>query len=121
MLINITNHPYATWDEKQKTAAQVYGECVDMPFPNISPQMDEDGVNRIVESFVERIMKMAVVDKLTVHVMGEFTFCYALIRKLHQAGVRCVASCTERDVTILENGSKQVKFHFTRFREYSII
>lgn len=120
MLINLTNHPYAKWDEKQRTAAAVYGECVDIPFPNVNPLMDEDNVSHMAEEYAKRIMQMAAAVELTVHVMGELTFCYALIRKLQQAGVRCVASCTERDVTIAEDGSKQVRFHFTRFREYNL-
>lgn len=118
MLINLTNHPYTTWDEKQRTAAGVYGECVDMTFPNIDPQMDEADVSHLADEYAGRIVQMGAGCELTVHVMGEFTFCYSLIRRLQNAGVRCVASCTERDVTIAEDGSKATKFHFARFREY---
>ena len=39
MFINYTNHPSASWGEKQTDEAKKYGEIVDMPFPNISPQM----------------------------------------------------------------------------------
>lgn len=31
MFLNLTNHPAEHWDEKQKTAAQTYGEIVDFP------------------------------------------------------------------------------------------
>lgn len=118
MFINISNHPYTTWDEKQRAAAQVYGECVDMPFPSIDPKANENDIERLAEDYAGQIMRMATADELTVHIMGEFTFSYALIKKLQQAGVRCVASCTMRDVTYANDGTKQVKFHFTRFREY---
>lgn len=32
LLINLSNHPYALWEQKQRDAAEVYGECVDLPF-----------------------------------------------------------------------------------------
>lgn len=99
----------------------MYGECVDMPFPNIEPQMDEEEVNRMADDYAERIISMGEDCVLVVHVMGEFTFCYALIRRLQNAGIRCVASCTERDVTIADDGSKTTKFHFARFREYVLL
>lgn len=121
MLINLTNHPCDKWDEKQRTAARVYGKCVDMPFPNIEPLMDEKEVNSMADDYAERIIRMGEGSVLVVHVMGEFTFCYALIRRLQNAGIRCVASCTERDVTIADDGSKTTKFHFARFREYVLL
>ena len=39
MFINYTNHPSASWGEKQTDEAKKYGEIVDMPFLNISPHM----------------------------------------------------------------------------------
>lgn len=32
MFINYTNHPSASWGEKQTDEAKKYGEIVDMPF-----------------------------------------------------------------------------------------
>ena len=39
MFINCTNHPSASWGEKQTNEAKKYGEIRDMLFLNISPQM----------------------------------------------------------------------------------
>ena len=37
MLINLSNHTSAMWDESQKKAALIYGKLVDLPFPAIDP------------------------------------------------------------------------------------
>lgn len=118
MLINLTNHPYAVWDEKQKGAAAAYGECVDIPFPAIPAMADEQEILRLARDYADRIVPLKKVGEATVHVMGEQTFCFALIRILQDEGIRCIASCSERDVTMAADGSKQVRFHFARFREY---
>lgn len=115
-LINLTNHPYADWGEEQKEAACKYGECFDIPFPAVDPEADSDGINALADEYLAKILEFD--DDLTVHVMGEQTFCYTLISKLTKAGIPCIASATARDVTILPDGSKQVRFHFARFREY---
>lgn len=115
-LINLTNHPYSAWGEEQKEAAARYGECIDIPFPAVDPEADTDGINALTDEYLVKIMQSG--EDLTVHIMGEQTFCYALISKLLKAGIPCIASSTARDVTILPDGSKQVRFHFARFREY---
>jgi hypothetical protein len=43
-----------------------------------------------------------------VHLMGEMTFTFALVRKLQAAGIRCVASTTARDV-VEEGGGEGVE------------
>ena len=50
--------------------------------------------------------------------MGELTFCYYAIRLLKKAGIRCVASTTERIVEKSEDYQKLVRFSFVQFREY---
>ena len=121
MLVNLTNHPYAEWGEQQRKAARCYGECVDMAFPMVPPEADEREVGLLADSYFDRIIQLGDSAAMTVHIMGEQTFCYALISKLLRAGVSCVASCTARDVTVLEDGSKQVRFHFSRFRTYAVM
>lgn len=116
MLINLSNHPYRQWGEEQKKAAGCYGECIDLPFPNIPAEYDETEVDVIANRYLDKILSYG--RDLTVHVMGEQTFCYALISRLLKHGITCIASCTARDVTMLQDGSKQARFHFTRFRKY---
>ncbi|WP_231999441.1 hypothetical protein [Prevotella melaninogenica] len=50
--------------------------------------------------------------------MGELTFCYYAVRLLKKAGIRCVASTTERIVEETEDHRKLVRFSFVQFREY---
>lgn len=116
-LVNLTNHPYSGWDAEQTKAARAFGECVDMPFPVVDPEAGTEEIQALAEDFMNRII--ALDGELTVHIMGEQTFCYALISLLLKRGIRCIASCTSRDVTILPDGSKQVRFHFSRFRDYA--
>lgn len=118
MLVNLTNHPYSEWGEQQREAARCYGECVDIPFPMVPPDANAREVELLADSYFDRIIQLDSPEVITVHIMGEQTFCYALISKLLRAGVPCVASCTARDVTVMEDGSKQVRFHFSRFRPY---
>ena len=35
IFVNHTNHPSARWSAEQISAAQVYGEILDMPFPAV--------------------------------------------------------------------------------------
>ena len=113
MLLNLTNHPSATWSPEQIVAA--HDVVVDMPFPSVPPDADEVYIDMLASEYLDRILQM---DNLSaVHIMGEFNFCYALIYKLKAHGVKCVASTTLRE-TVEENGLKISKFIFVRFREY---
>ena len=112
MLINLTNHPYPEWGEEQKTAAEVYGECVDIPFPQIAPEADEKEINALADEYVGRVHEVAGNhDDVTVHIMGEQTFCFSIITKLLREGIRCVASTTKRN-------SPAEPFRFYAFRSY---
>lgn len=115
-LINLTNHPYSEWSEEQREAARKYGECIDIPFPAVDSDADSDDISRLAERYLHQISEYG--QDVTVHVMGEQTFCFALISMLIKKGITCIASATTRDVTILPDGSRKVHFHFSRFREY---
>ena len=118
MFINLTNHPSENWSTEQLKAAQEYGEVIDMPFPNVDEQATETEIKRLADEYVSIIKSKGKEQDLTVHIMGEHTFCYALISKLQKEGIRCVASCTKHDTFTNERGQKVSTFHFTRFREY---
>ena len=119
MLINFSNHPYESWSDAQKLASVPYGEVVDLPFPSVSPEADEEYVGVLAALYLEKILAMGKASEITVHIMGEQTLCFALILLLQRHGIPCVASCSARDVTVQPDGSKVVGFHFTRFRRYS--
>lgn len=120
MLINLTNHPHAEWDEAQKQAATQYGECVDLAFPAIDPQMDSDDIDLLADEYLQQIKQLAAQNEAipVVHLMGEMTFLYRLVRKLEDAGIACVASTSERVSIDLGNGTKNTIFKFVKFRNY---
>lgn len=120
MLINFTNHPYSVWSENQRMAADCFGEIVDVPFPEVDPNADETTISHLADEYVDQLLAGRKVETLSVHIMGEFTLCYAIISRLQARGVRCMASCTRRDVIYSHDGTKKVGFHFTRFREYTL-
>jgi len=118
LLINLSNHPHNLWDEKQLRSAEVYGDIVELPFPDIHPLWNEKDIEQLSEEYTECVMAMGSSVQLTVHLMGEMTFCYSLLRKLEKRGIRCIASCTQRNVMETPEGVKQVVFDFEQFREY---
>ena len=116
MLLNLSNHPLSNWSEEQKRIAEaLFGEIVDMPFPQVAPDGDEAYIDRLAREYFDRIANRDDVD--FVHIMGEMNFTFALVSKLRAVGIRCFASTTERE-TVEENGVKISEFNFVRFREY---
>ena len=120
MLINLTNHPSALWDKPQQQAAAQYGTCMDMPFPAIDSEGDENYIDQLTDEYLQKILTLAhgQETEVTVHLMGEMTFTVSLAGKLKNAGIRCVASTSVRDSKDLGNGQKEITFRFVRFRAY---
>lgn len=124
MLINLSNHPYSGWSAPQKEASEVYGKCIDLPFPPIPPEADPEDIGALADIYLSKVLSLGSDnstpddDSLTVHIMGEQTFCYTLINRLFANGIRCVASCSSRNVETMPDGKRLVSFNFTRFREY---
>ncbi len=116
MLLNVSNHPSTQWPPAQSEAAIAqYGEVQDLPFPAINPNWSHDQVLQEAESYEAQVRS---IDPTAVHIMGELTFTYALVQKLLSAGIPCIASTTERRVTIAEDGTKTSHFQFIAFRPY---
>ncbi len=119
MFINFSNHPSAGWCRAQREAAEAFGEICDLPFPDVSPMATTEEVARMAErSFLEILRKQPA----CVMCQGEFTLSVAVIRRLQEAGIRCVCACTERKAVEKrqEDGSiqKLSVFEFRQFREY---
>lgn len=127
MLINLSNHPSDKWTSKQKKEALIkFFDLIDIPFPQIDPEDDEEYIYELAESYKEKCMKMFKdesdgKDDNAAHVMGEFTFTYALVSLLLSVGIKCIASTTKRIVKDLDNHKSEVTFEFVRFREYKKI
>lgn len=122
MLINLTNHPSVQWSENQIKAAEMYGEIVDLPFPYVDPMWDLEKIKQIAAIFEEKVFQLLQQEKNgnnAVHLMGELTLCYELIKRLQKMGIRCIASTSQRN-TVTNGNSKISEFNFCRFREYNI-
>lgn len=113
MLLNLSNHPSASWTEPQLAAAG--GNVVDLAFPQVDPDGDEAYIEKLADDYYNKIEAMPNIE--AVHIMGEMNFTYSLVSKLKVHNIRCVASTTKRE-TVEENGVKISKFNFVRFREY---
>ncbi len=119
MFINLSNHPSDGWGEEQRAAAVALGgEVVDIPFPAVPPEADEEEISRLGRECVEQIILVGGLGKPIVHVMGEMTLTHNIVQRLHLMGIRCVASTTKRVATINADGSKTSAFRFVKFRDY---
>lgn len=93
MLINCSNHPYEIWSDLQKEAASIYGEVIEMPFPQIDPVLESEEIRRLVAEYARKIEQQK---PDAVFVAGEFTFTFMLVDKLLSDGVKVIASCSRR-------------------------
>lgn len=119
MLINLSNHPLNTWPKTQlEEALSKFGVILDIPFPNIEPDWDEEKISQLADQISSDIIHHHGHEITAVHVMGEFTLTYALVQRFKEEGYTCVASTSKRIVEMLSDGSKKVKFEFCRFRRY---
>lgn len=119
MLINLTNHPATQWCDKQLEAASLYGDIMDMTFPMIDETADEAYIEALADKYLQKILELAKDKNVTVHLMGELTFTFALLKRLQEHGVPCVASTSKRIVKEETAGRKgEVIFQFERFRRY---
>ena len=118
MLINFSNHPSEYWGAKQVEAAQEYGEIKDVAFPDVDPEASYNDIQELAEQYVEKILAYAENNYITVHVMGEMTFTYIVVKKLKEKGIDCIASTTERNSEVIADGRKIIDFQFVKFRRY---
>ena len=121
MFINLTNHPSDRWSEEQRSAALQYGQIVDIPFPQVPPEANEDYIARLADSLMLNVLtkrRQTNLEPIVVHLAGEHTLVYALVSRLRHAGIRCVASTTQRVAEEDGSGVKISEFKFVRFREY---
>ncbi|MGL5894609.1 MAG: TIGR02221 family CRISPR-associated protein [Bacteroidales bacterium] len=118
--INFSNHPIDSWSDLQRVAAQEYGECVDIAFPSVAPEMDSSEIALLAKEYSELIVGTigAAVKGSVVHVMGEMTLAHGVIDMLRNKGVRCVSATSERMVSETAQGVKEITFRFVRFRDY---
>ena len=119
IFVNHTNHPSANWSCEQTTAAKVYGEIVDVPFPTVEAEAGTEKIRELVSSNLEKILALKPSSVLC---QGEFTYTFAMVERLKNFDVTVVAATTKRESheEILPDGSSKniSTFRFVRFREY---
>ena len=115
MLLNLSNHQYASWSKPQQEQAIVRFERVeDLPFPSVNPYMSSSELDVLVEEYAQKVRSL---NPAAVHVMGEMTFTFRLVSMLKVKGILCLASTTER-VASVEDNVKTSHFKFVQFRSY---
>jgi hypothetical protein len=119
MFFNITNHPHEKWGERQlEEARRLGGEIVDIPFPNVPPELDTGELNDLAYSVIKQVREKQDQGRQNVAlVQGEHTLTFALVRLLLDIGVVPVAATSERRVTETPQGKVSV-FEFCQFRRY---
>lgn len=116
MLLNLSNHPSDQWEKAQRqTAIAQYGKIEDLAFPNIDPQSSSKAIQRLAMDYCQQIVEL---QPQAVHVMGEITFTFTLVRLLQKQEISCIASTSQRKVLTEANGQKTVLFEFEQFRGY---
>lgn len=133
MFINFTNHISTAWSPEQIDAASMFGDIIDIPFPTVPPEASEEEIRTLsIKNCSEILNTLKEAEenkekteseesdksKSVVHVMGEMTLTYAIVSRLKDKGITCVASTTKREVTTLPDGSKVSTFKFVKFRKY---
>ena len=119
MFINFTNHPSAKWSTNQLNDAKIYGDIIDIPFPEVNPDGDENYITQLANQYVSEILKC---NPVAVLCQGEMTLAFRMANLLISKGIAVLAACSQRTVTekIGANGEtiKNAEFHFVRFRKY---
>lgn len=118
MLINFSNHPLVTWSKEQVEASKDYGGIMDLPFPAVNPDASHEEVKELADEFVNRILSLGKDHSVTVHIMGEMTFCFMVVSRLKEMGIGCIASTSVRDAEVTSDGRKISDFQFVKFRRY---
>ena len=119
IFINHTNHPSDAWSTAQRTAAAVYGDIIDLPFPRIDPEEDGEAVAARAAAAVQDIARCRPAAVLC---QGESTYTYAVVRGLRAHGIPVLAATSDRVVSVTrypDGSSKKIsRFEFIRFRAY---
>lgn len=115
LILNVSNHPKAKWsDEQIHVAEENFGGIVDMPFPNVPPEMSSSDLDVLVKEYEQKIVATGLKH---IHIAGEMTFLFRIINRLKRHNLHCFTSTTERHVR-QEGDHKIATFKFVQFRDY---
>ena len=74
--VNLSNHGSGAWGEAQTSAAKVYGDIVDVPYPQVPTDLDENQFLELVESTVASVLAH---EPAMVMCQGEMTTCFSIV------------------------------------------
>lgn len=88
LLVNLSNHSSDKWSAEQKSE---WDKIIDIPFPNIPLEADVcEVVAKYVTPIAEQLGKIVrdYEDEFNLYLclLGEYTFCYALLLKIYEYG-----------------------------------
>lgn len=120
LFVNFTNHPSDKWSFEQLSAAKSYGEIINIPFPMVDPQGDENYIKELAEQSVTQILSYK---PSAVLCQGEMTLAFAIVSILaYKCRINVFAACSERVTkeSVGPDGKtiKTAEFRFVRFRKY---
>jgi hypothetical protein len=119
VFINLTNHPAATWSEKQLRAAREYGEVLDISFPEVDPTWTTAQVIERAKPLVDEVL---LLNPTAVLCQGEFTLTYHLVKVLKEKNISVVSASSKRTVEETQDADgmnhRKYYFDFVQFREY---
>jgi CRISPR-associated protein Csx16 len=119
VFVNLSNHPTACWSEAQREAAlSLAPEIKDLLFPPVPSEADTDDIDALADELVARLTTESP-GATHAMVQGEFTLAHALVRRLQQMGITCLATTTRREIVEQSAGTKTTRFDFVRFRGYT--
>lgn len=119
IFVNHTNHASENWNAEQKAAAESYGKIIDVPFPEVPPNLTSSEIKQMVSKNLQEILKFK---PSTVLCQGEFTYTFAMVRELKNLKIPVVAATSERIVEEIKEKDDSIKkistFKFLNFRSY---
>lgn len=115
-LYNISNHMTLKWSPEMLDAAHKIGESiVDVPYPRIPTDADDEEVRYIAAEFLG---KLGIPGGAPVYIQGEMSSLFAMVNMLQETGHDCYTATSERRVWEQEDGTTVRRFEFVRFRKY---
>jgi CRISPR-associated protein Csx16 len=118
VFVNLSNHPVSEWSRGQRAAAlRLAPEIRDWGFPPVPPEAEAAEIAALAERIAKKI-GTELPGATHAMVQGEFTLAHALVRRLQERGVVCLAATTRREVLEDSGTVKTTRFEFVRFREY---
>lgn len=121
MFINLTNHPSEHWNDKQRAAAQAYGEIVDLPFPPLENRasLTHEQALEIARSYLRRLEELK---PRAVLCAGDFYMTFMLVDALKKHGFLVLITLSNRETTeVFHDDGTSTKtsiFNFVGFQEY---